>query len=148
MINKAGVEVVKPKGAVSIGTKIKGVMRSDVLKFMMQLPLKEFAKKNRELKEYVELNFQNPDEFTVEMGLAYQNIAKLIMNPNAKDYSYIQAEVYGKVKEESNTTTIELPPMQDITDLLETLDTQTLERILSKRKEVPQLETPFSLEEV
>lgn len=148
MINKAGVEVVKPKGAVSIGTKIKGVMRSDVLKFMMQLPLKEFAKKNRELKEYVELNFQNPDEFTVEMGLAYQNIAKLIMNPNAKDYSYIQAEVYGKVKEESNTTTIELPPMQDITDLLETLDTQTLERILSKRKEVPQLETHFSLEEV
>lgn len=148
MINKAGVEVVKPKGAVSIGTKIKGVMRSDVLKFMMQLPLKEFAKKNRELKEYVELNFHNPDEFTVEMGLAYQNIAKLIMNPNAKDYSYIQAEVYGKVKEESNTTTIELPPMQDITDLLESVDTQTLERLLSKRKEVPQLETPFSLEEI
>jgi hypothetical protein len=135
MINKYGTEVNKPKGAISKTTELKNLMRSDALKFLMQLPLKEFAKKNIDLQEFIEIKFgKQADDMTVGIALAYQNISHNIMNPNPKDFSYIQAEIFGKVKEETTSNIIELPIMQDATDMLESIDTKTLERLLEQRK--------------
>ena len=139
MVNKYGTNVFKPKGTIHKATKEKqaiiGLMRNDVLKYMMQLPLIDFAKKNPQLLQFVKEQFgESASEFTVEMAVAYQNIAYNIVNPNAKDFSYIQAELYGKVKEEAQVKVIELPPMQDDSDILNRLDTKTLERLLNERK--------------
>ena len=139
MINKYGTKVTKPKGAIHKSTQIKntisGLMRSDVLKYMMQLPLRDFAKKNPQFLEFVELTFgKNIDDFTVEMVVAYQNIASLVQNPNLKDFSYLQAELYGKVKEESIQPTLELPQMIDDSEVLNRIDTKTLEMLLAERK--------------
>jgi hypothetical protein len=144
MVNKYGTQVTKPKGAIHKATRekqaIQGLMRNDVLKYLMQLPLKDFAKKNPQLLEFVELTFgESLNEFTVEIAVAYQNIASLITNPNLKDFSYLQAELYGKVKETSEAKTFELPPMQDDSDIINRLDTKTIEMILAQRKA---LETP------
>lgn len=139
MINKYGTKVVKPKGAIHKSTQAKnainGLMRNDVLKYMMQLPLLDFAKKNSQLLEFVKLQFgDSVSEFTVEMAVAYLNIGANMMNPNLKDFSYLQAELYGKVKEESKAEIIQLPQMQDDSDIINKLDTQTLERLLAERK--------------
>lgn len=139
MVNKYGTNVSKPKGAIHKATKekqaIQGLMRNDVLKYLMQLPLKDFAKKNPQFLDFVELTFGTAlDEFTVEIAVAYQNIASLITNPNLKDFSYLQAELYGKVKEASEAKTIELPQMQDESEILNKLDTKTLEMLLAQRK--------------
>lgn len=139
MVNKYGTQVNKPKGAIHKATQekkaIQGLMRNDVLKYLMQLPLIDFAKKNPQLLEFIELTFgKSVNEFTVEIAVAYQNIASLITNPNLKDFSYLQAELYGKVKEASEAKTFELPPMQDDSDVLLRTDTKVLERILAERK--------------
>lgn len=139
MVNSQGRIISKPKGAIHKATRekqaIQGLMRNDVLKYLMQLPLKDFAKKNPQMLEFVELTFgQSLNEFTVEIAVAYQNIASLITNPNLKDFSYLQAELYGKVKEASEAKTFELPEMQDESEIINRLDTQTLERILAERK--------------
>lgn len=139
MVNKYGTQVSKPKGTIHKATKekqaIQGLMRNDVLKYLMQLPLKDFAKKNPQFLEFVEFTFGTAlDEFTVEIAVAYQNIASLITNPNLKDFSYLQAELYGKVKEASEAKTIELPQMQDESEILNKLDTKTLEMLLAQRK--------------
>jgi len=46
MVNKNGAIVSKPKGAIHKSTKekqaIQGLMRNDVLKYLMQLPLKDY----------------------------------------------------------------------------------------------------------
>jgi len=142
MINKYGTEVSKPKGAISKTTELKNLMRSDALKFLMQLPLKEFAKKNVDLQEFIEIKFgKQADDMTVGIALAYQNISHNIMNPNPKDFSYIQAEIFGKVKEETTSNVIELPIMQDATDILNSIDTKTLERLLEQRKTAEIVET-------
>lgn len=139
MVNKDGTIVSKPKGAIHKSTKekqaIQGLMRNDVLKYLMQLPLKDFAKKNPQFLEFVEMTFGTSlDEFTVEIAVAYQNIASLITNPNLKDFSYLQAELYGKVKEASEAKVIDLPQMQDESEILNKLDTKTLEMLLAQRK--------------
>ena len=139
MINKHGTKVFKPKGAIHKSTQTKnaitGLMRNDVLKYLMQLPLIDFAKKNPQLLEFVELTFgKAAEEFTVEIAVGYQNIASLITNPNLKDFSYLQAELYGKVKEASEAKTFELPAMQDDSDIINRLDTQTLETLLAERR--------------
>lgn len=139
MVNKDGTIVSKPKGAIHKSTKekqaIQGLMRNDVLKYLMQLPLKDFAKKNPQFLDFVQETFGTAlDEFTVEIAVAYQNIASLITNPSLKDFSYLQAELYGKVKEASEAKTFELPQMQDESEILNKLDTKTLEMILAQRK--------------
>jgi hypothetical protein len=139
MVNKYGKIISKPKGAIHKATKekqaIQGLMRNDVLKYLMQLPLIDFAKKNPQLLQFVEINFGDSlNGFTVEIAVAYQNIASLITNPNLKDFSYLQAELYGKVKEASEAKTFELPQMQDESDIINKLDTKTIEMILAQRK--------------
>jgi len=139
MINKYGTEVSKPKGAIHKATQKKrefsGLMRNEVLNYLMQMPLLDFAKKNKQLLEFVEIQFgEAANDMIVEDAFAYQNVAYGIMNPNAKDLSYIQAERFGKLKETQEAKTFELPPMQDDSDIINRLDTQTLERILAERK--------------
>lgn len=149
MINKYGTKVQKPKGAIHKSTQIKSFMRNDILKHIMQLPLREFASKNADLKAYVEAKFgDSADELTVEMAMVSQNVGYNIMNPNAKDFSYIMAELYGKVKEEANNQIIELPPMQDATDILNSMTDEELQIFINQRKSLnsPPIEPPTDFE--
>lgn len=139
MVNKDGTIVSKPKGAIHKATQKKreftGLMRNEVLNFMMQMPLIDFAKKNKQLLEFVELQFgEAANDMIVEDAFVYQNISYGIMNPSAKDLSYVWAERFGKVKEASEAKTIELPQMVDESEVLNKLDTKTLEMLLAQRK--------------
>jgi len=139
MVNKYGTVISKPKGAIHKSTQKKrefsGLMRNEVLMYMMQMPLLDFAKKNTQFFEFVELQFgESAKNMIVQDAVAYQNIAYNIMNPSPKDLSYLWAEMYGKVKEASEAKTFELPQMQDESEILNKLDTRTLEMLLAQRK--------------
>lgn len=109
--------------------------RSTFLKEIMQRPLTDLMKYSKDFREYCNENFDNPSELLVAEAFEIATIISYFVNPDkSRFYTSINAELFGKVKEQAENKTIQLPTMQDPIDIIKGLDVSTIEMILAQKK--------------
>jgi hypothetical protein len=118
--------------------------RSTFLKEIMQRPLTDLMKYSKDFKEYCNENFDNPSELLVAEAFEIATIISYFMQADkSRFYTSINAELFGKVKEQSESKRIELPQMIDPIEMAKSLDKATLLMLLDLQLNEPaKLESP------
>jgi len=115
--------------------------RSTFLKEIMQRPLTDLMKYSKDFKEYCNEQFDNPSELLVAEAFEIATIISYFMAPDkSRFYTSINAELFGKVKEQSESKTIQLPVMADPIETIKALDIHSLELILEQKKKEKSLQ--------
>lgn len=128
----------KPKGSIHGETIVKNRLRKDIPRILMNMPLSVFISYNKNLKDFIEEKFgASINKMSVEDAIEYTMIASFLVKPDPRSYEMIKAELYGRLKEETNKDIkIELPTFNDPIALIEQIPTEHLARILEERKAV------------
>ena len=95
--------------------------RSNVLKKIFSEPLDELTKYSKQFKKIIESKFDNIDNLTVFEAVQINAIMHYLTSNAPRIYKAIMDNAYGKLKDETERKTIEIPVMQDPIDLIKQL---------------------------
>ena len=121
-------------------TFIRAVTRTDIAKYLLNLPLSELMAKNKDLEDFCKAKFgEAVPELTGEIAMEFAQLVKQIIDPNPRAYEVYKNEIYGKRKEEPETgKQINIPTFMDSAELLDSMTEEEIELYLESKRRKPE----------
>lgn len=92
--------------------------RSNLIKEIFSRPLAEIASYSKEFKKIIQTRFENIDEITVFEAVQLSTVMRYLIKGDPRDYSNLMDNSFGKLKEETERKTIEIPVFEDPISLI------------------------------
>jgi hypothetical protein len=105
--------------------------RSNLIKEIFSRPLSDLTAMSKEFKKIMENKFNNLDELTVFEAVQISTVMKYLVKGDPKDYQNLTENAFGKVKEEEDKRTIEIPVFEDPLTILKQLDKASLQTLIN-----------------